>query len=194
MTTAKTLFELAGIAATQPDFQQSILILVDYQQEYCQGPLTLDGHQQAIAAAQTLLAQARQQNCPVIHVAHAGNAGGPFDRQAERGQFVADLTPQDGEKIIEKRQVSAFVGTDLLDHLHSLQRSSIIIAGFMTHNCVSSTARTARDLGWQVYVQANACATRDLPDPRGGIITAAELQRASLLALSDRNATILYGP
>ena len=50
----------------------------------------------------------------------------------------------------------------------------------MTHNCVSSTARSALDSGYRVTIVANATATRDLPDGKGGIIGAATLQAATL--------------
>ncbi len=67
----------------------------------------------------------------------------------------------------------------------------LIVAGFMTHNCVSSTVREASDRGFAVTVVADACATRDLPAPDGGVVSAAELHRSSLAALSDRCARVV---
>jgi len=65
-----------------------------------------------------------------------------------------------------------------------------VLAGFMTHMCVSSTARAALDLGYQTTVVADACATRDLPRPGGGTIAAADLHAAELAALADRFAIV----
>lgn len=56
----------------------------------------------------------------------------------------------------------------------------------MTHNCVSSRACAARDLGYD-----GATATRDLPDGKGGIDPASVLQTASLAALADRVAVVV---
>jgi len=51
--------------------------------------------------------------------------------------------------------------------------------------------RAALDLGFKSTVVADACATRDLPDPLGGAaVAAADLHRASLIALADRFAII----
>ena len=60
----------------------------------------------------------------------------------------------------------------------------MILAGFMTHNCVSSTARAALDLGILVTIVANGTATRDLPDLRGGVIAAEIVQAAALAELA----------
>jgi nicotinamidase-related amidase len=60
----------------------------------------------------------------------------------------------------------------------------------MTHMCVSSTARAALDLGYPVTVAADASATRDLPAPGGGVVSAGDLHRAELAALADRFACV----
>jgi nicotinamidase-related amidase len=59
--------------------------------------------------------------------------------------------------------------------------------------CVSSTVRAALDLGYGCTVVAKACATRDLPDGHGGVVAAAELHRAELVALGDRFAVVVDG-
>ena len=56
--------------------------------------------------------------------------------------------------------------------------------------CVSSTARAALDLGFRVTIDANSCATRALPDGRGGTIGAATVHDVALVELSDRFAVI----
>ena len=61
----------------------------------------------------------------------------------------------------------------------------------MTHMCISSSVRAATDLGFGATVVGNACATRDLPDGAGGVVSAQELHRASLAALSDRFAIVV---
>jgi isochorismate hydrolase len=59
------------------------------------------------------------------------------------------------------------------------------LAGFMTHMCVSSTARGAFSLGYRPAAVAAATATRALPGPRGEQVSAAALQAASLAGISD---------
>jgi nicotinamidase-related amidase len=73
-----------------------------------------------------------------------------------------------------------------------LARKELIVAGFQTHMCVSSTVRAALDHGYRVTLVADACATRDLPDPLGGAALSAEqLHRSTLAALHDRFATVV---
>jgi len=50
----------------------------------------------------------------------------------------------------------------LLDLLKGWEIERIIITGMMTHMCVDATARAAVDLGFQVIVAEDACASRDL--------------------------------
>jgi nicotinamidase-related amidase len=56
--------------------------------------------------------------------------------------------------------------------------------------CISSTARAALDLGFRVTIDATSCATRDLPDGRGGSVAAATVHDVALVELSDRFAII----
>ncbi len=186
-----TLLAMAGAVLPLPNLAEATLILIDLQTEYREGPLALVGVEPAIARAATLLAAVRAAGGRVVHVAHAGRPGGAFDRAAPRGAVAAEVAPEAGEPVVEKRRVSAFVETDLARHLPAPGAAPLIVAGFMTHNCVSSTVREASDRGFAVTVVADACATRDLPAPDGGVVAAADLHRSSLVALSDRCARIV---
>ena len=189
-TPPTTLLALAGATPPLPSLAEATLILIDWQTEYREGPLALVGVEAAIAQAARLLAAVRASGGRVVHVAHAGRPGGVFDRAARRGAIVADLAPRPGEPVVEKRRVSAIVETDLLAHLPVPGSAPLIVAGLMTHNCVSSTVREAADRGFAVTVVADACATRDLPGVDGSTLEAAALHAASLAALSDRCARI----
>lgn len=70
-------------------------------------------------------------------------------------------------------------------------RKNLIIIGYMTHMCVSSTVRAAIDRGYRNTIVAKATATRDLPAPEGGIVSAQTLQSTSLAALADRFAAVV---
>jgi nicotinamidase-related amidase len=193
MTAPKTLLELSGADLTPPKLAESCLVLIDIQNEYRSGPLALPDAEAAIDAAATLLARARQSGAAILHVAHKGRAGGLFDREASRGAIVDSLAPRANEPVIEKALPNAFAGTDLKARLESTGRTNIVLAGFMTHMCVSSTARAALDLGFRTTVAADACATRDLPDGRGGTLAARVIHEVALAELSDRFALVVRG-
>lgn len=192
MPTPRTLLEMAGADLEPADFARASLVLIDFQNEYLRDPLAITGAEEAVGTAKNLVAEARRADAPVIHIAHAGPPGGLFDRGAERGQFIADLAPASGETVIEKRLPNGFAGTSLDSVLSDAARKDILICGFMTHMCVSSTARAALDLGFRVTIDAAGCGTRDLPDGRGGVIEARTVHETSLAALADRFAVIAW--
>jgi nicotinamidase-related amidase len=92
--------------------------------------------------------------------------------------------------VIEKPLPNSFAKTSLEEALRTAGRDAVLLAGFMTHMCVSSTARAALDLGFPVTIAADATATRDLPDPLGGVVPAETVQRAALAELADRFACV----
>jgi nicotinamidase-related amidase len=186
----RTLFEMAGARPEAGRLSNSVLVVVDAQREYVDGALPLTGVNEAIAEIGKLLARARKSGTPVVHIVHRGN-GALFNPNSPAFEIVAPLRPQAGETVIEKMRVSAFAGTGLEEVIRRTGRKNLIVVGFMTHNCVSSTARAARDLGYAPAVVAAATATRDLPDGKGGIVTASALQAASLAALADRIAAVV---
>ncbi|WP_024519274.1 cysteine hydrolase family protein [Bradyrhizobium sp. Tv2a-2] len=190
MTAPKTLLQLAGADLSLPSLGQSCLVLIDLQNEYRTGPLALPGADAAIASASRLLARARQEGAAIFHIAHKGKPGGLFDRTAERGTIVEPLAPRRTEAVIEKALPNAFAGTDLQARLATTGRNNVVLAGMMTHMCVSSTARAALDLGLRVTIDAESCATRDLPDGRGGAIDASVVHEVALAELADRFAII----
>ena len=51
---------------------------------------------------------------------------------------------------------------NLLELWKNWEIERVIICGMMTHMCVDATTRAASDLGFQVIVAEDACATRDL--------------------------------
>ncbi len=194
MTEPKTLLEMAGAPQTPPAVTEATLVLIDCQREYVDGSLPLPGISQALAEAGRLLALARVGGAPVIHVVHRGRPGGGlFDPEGPGGEIAREVAPREDEAIVAKSLPNAFAGTDLDGRLKALGRRELIVGGFMTHMCVSSTVRAALDLGYRCTVVAGATATRDLPDGHGGIVEAATLQRAELSALADRFAVVVDG-
>jgi nicotinamidase-related amidase len=190
MTAPKTLLELAGADLNPPKLSEACLVLIDIQNEYRAGPLALPDADRAIAVTAGLLTRARQSGAAIFHVAHKGRAGGLFDREAGRGAIVDGLAPLAGARVVEKGLPNAFAGTDLQALIAATGRKNIVLAGFMTHMCVSSTARAALDLGLRTTIAADACATRDLPDGRGGTLAARTIHEVALAELSDRFAII----
>ena len=190
---AQTLLSMAGASYAPADLSNAVLVMVDCQQEYVDHALALPNVAAASAEAARVLGKVRAAGGAVIHIRHIGKAGGAFDPDHARGAFIENCAPADGEDVVGKGLPNSFAGTDLADKLTALGKKPLILAGFMTHMCISATARAALDLGFgPAVVVGDACATRDLPDWRGtGVVSADDLHNAELAALADRFAFVV---
>lgn len=191
MSEAKTLLQMAGAPQQPAPLSESALVMIDCQCEYVTGALALPGVEPALAECAQVLARARAGGVPIVHVQHKGQAGGLFDPEGASFEIADPAAPEQDEARVTKSLPNAFAGTELTDILRGYGRKTVIFAGFMTHMCISSSVRAATDLGFGATVVGNACATRDLPDGTGGVVSANELRRATLAALADRFAIVV---
>lgn len=193
MTPPQSLLEMSGLPLHPSPLDRAVLVLIDLQGEYRDGLLPLDRIDAAAAEAGRLLALARQHGTPVFHVIHGEAPGSPiFDLQGPLYDFLAEVKPTADEPIVAKGLANAFIGTDLNTLIKSRGREEVIIAGAMTHLCVSATVRAAAEqFGYRVTVVADATATRDLPNPLGGVIPAETVRQTALGELADGFAVVV---
>lgn len=189
MSDLKTMFQLSGKGYAPANLSHATLIIIDAQKEYLSGPLALTGVNEAIANICNLVNAARAAKRPVIHIRHLGTVGGLFDPQGERGTFMNELVPVDGEYVIEKRLPNAFQDTGLHQLLQGLGHLDLIICGFMSHSSISTTVRATKDYGYRCTLVEDACATRDLPN-KGGVISAEVVHQTEMAIMADNFATL----
>ncbi|GAC1396061.1 MAG: cysteine hydrolase family protein [Vulcanimicrobiaceae bacterium] len=188
-----TLRQISGLPDAASTLADSALVMIDLQNTYRSGTMALVGVEEALHEAQTLLRRAREAGTPIVHIKHDAGVGSPYDVTAENGQICDSVAPVAGETVIVKKYPNAFVGTDLDDRLKKLGVKNLILAGFMTHMCVNSTARGAFNLGYAPTIVDAATATRDLPGAgrNGATVDAASLHAASLAAVGDLFAVVV---
>ena len=80
----------------------------------------------------------------------------PHDRQ-----IIAELKPQPQDIVFQKRRPDGFVGTDLDLMLRSNGIKTILIGGVATEGGVEGTARSARNLGYDVVVLKDCVGSRN---------------------------------
>lgn len=188
-----TLRALAELPSVPASLSESTLIMIDCQNTYTQGVMELDGVQAGLDEAALLLDRARTLGVPIIHIQHSDGPGSLYDVEGESGAIVSQVAPREGEGVVIKQYPNSFVQTDLDQKLKSLGANNLVLAGFMTHMCVSSTARGAFSLGYASTVVANATATRSLPGIDGHSVPAAAIQSASLAGVADLFAVVVPG-
>ena len=193
MSLPKTLRDVSGLGTDAPSLKGSALVMIDFQNTYREGVMQLEGVEPAIKEGAKILAKARDAGIPIFHIQHDAGAGSPYDLNERVGAIADEVAPKGGEAIIVKNYPSAFVGTDLQKQLEAAGVKDLILAGFMTHMCVNSTARSAFNLGFSPTIVASTTATRNLPGPDGSVVSAASLQSASLAAVADLFAVVKPG-
>ena len=138
----------------------------------------------AIGPNQALLAAWRRAGLPVIHtreghrpdladlplakLVRGGSAlrigdEGPMGRILVRGEpghdIIAELTPRDGEPVIDKPGKGAFFATDLHAILQHRGITQLVVTGVTTEVCVNTTVREANDRGYDCLVLEDCCAS-----------------------------------
>lgn len=187
---SKTLREIVGLGLAPAPLKESALIMIDCQNTYRKGLMQLTGVEVAILEARRLLARARELKIPVIHIQHDAGAGSPYDVSAEIGAICDEVAPIAGEPVITKNYPNSFVATDLDQQLKVLGIKNIVLAGFMTHMCINSTAHGGFNLGYAVTVVASATATRPLQAANGKVLSAQEVQDGAIASTRDLYAAI----
>jgi nicotinamidase-related amidase len=187
---SKTLREIVGLDLAPAPLKESALIMIDCQNTYRKGLMQLTGVEVAILEARRLLARARELRIPVIHIRHDAGVGSPYDVSAEIGAICDEVAPIAGEPVITKNYPNSFVATDLDQQLKALGIKNIVLAGFMTHMCINSTAHGGFNLGYAVTVVASATATRPLQAANGKVLSAQEVQDGAIASTRDLYAAI----
>lgn len=126
--------------------------------------------------AKRLFAGARRAGLPLIHVRLAVTpdyrgviANSPMVRQwIELGawkegswgaEFMEGLDPEAGEHVVTHTRNSAFRDSTLPEILFLLGVRRLVCCGVSTTYVVESTVREAADIGYEVTVASDACAT-----------------------------------
>lgn len=168
------------------------LIIIDIQNDYFEGgKYPLYQPQEAALKAKSILEQCRQYSIPVIHIQHINPAGAPFFEPNTEGVKINDLVkPQPGETIVTKHYPNSFLETTLKEELDKLQIKQLIIVGMMTHMCIDTTTRAAKDLDYECTLIADCCATRNL-EYNNHQIDAMAVQTAYLAGLNGTFAKVI---
>lgn len=139
-----------------------------------------------------ILNRFRQLQHPIFHVRHSStNPKSPLHITHDGFQFKPEVFPEAGEFVITKNVNSAFIGTDLKKILKQLKIKSVVIVGFTTDHCISTTARMSGNLGYATTVISDATATHNKTGILGEAYSAETIHLTSLASLNEEFATII---
>ena len=138
-----------------------------------------------------LLAAWRAAAMPVIHIRHDSTEPQSPYRPGQPGHdYKPEAMPLLGEMVVTKQVNSAFIGTGLERRLNDAGRTTLVICGVLTHSSVEATVRHAGNLGFRVFVVADACWSVETRDLTGRVWAAAEVHVLSLTHMQGDYAQV----
>lgn len=138
-----------------------------------------------------LLSAFREAGLPVVHVRRDATAlDSPLRPDRAGNRFKPEAAPERGEPVVSTESGGAVAGTNLEGRLREADAERPVLVGFTTDRAVSTTARTAADLGFEPSVVADA--TVAFERSFGGTRYAAEQShRLALAHLAGEYATVV---
>ncbi|WP_040168053.1 isochorismatase family protein [Microbacterium gorillae] len=164
------------------------LVIIDVQQEYFHGPLTIQypPREESLERILDALGIAEERDIPVVVVQH--------ENPAEAAAFASgsarqELHPKLAERLrsehtrIVKRFASAFDGTTLANWCQEREADTLTLVGYMTNNCILATAAAGgpHDLAIEV-----------LSDATGAINLSNEIGTAPARQVHETLMTLLH--
>jgi nicotinamidase-related amidase len=171
---------------------KTALLLIDIQEGFNDPLWGKRAQPRAEENVANLLKAFRAKKRPVIHVQHLSrNPRSPLAPGQPGVEFMAVARPELGERIFQKHVNSAFIGTNLEDVLKKQGVRQLVIAGIAVDHCVSTTTRMAANLGFEVFVAADATVAHDRQGYDGAHYASEQVHAMTLASLHGEFATVL---
>jgi nicotinamidase-related amidase len=136
------------------------LLLIDMQTGFHSPVWGARNNPQSEVAGVKLLAAWRQSGHQVFHAQHLSQESHSVLRHDRPGSaFIPAFMPLATEPVFQKQVNSAFIGTGLDSALRENQITDLVIFGYTTPHCVSTTTRMAANLGYRVMIAGDATAS-----------------------------------
>jgi len=137
------------------------LLVIDIQKQFFDlSPEIAQSLHHAIEYVNAAIAIFREKGLPVICIQHIDEEDGlvpgveGFEIPDELNILVSDIH-------IQKDKGSAFVNTNLQQHLEKIKVDTLILTGFCAEFCVLSTYRGAKDLDYTAIILRGSLASGD---------------------------------
>ena len=168
------------------------LLVIDVQNEYVTGnlPIEYPDIQHSLANIGRAIDAARIAGVPVVVVQNTSPAGAPvFAKDSPGWEFHTVINSRPYNHHIEKTLPSAFAGTDLGEWLNQNNIDTLVVAGYMTHNCDDATIKHALHAGLAVEFLSDAAGS--LPyENHAGRASAEEIHRVFTVVMQSRFAAV----
>jgi nicotinamidase-related amidase len=172
------------------------LVLIDVQNEFTpEGKRPIANIGEAIYVIQQHVDQARENGTPIVWIRHFNkpHESPAFVPNTWGSEFIPGFGPKpnlSNEVEMHKDVYGAFTGTEIEEWLKKIGANEILVVGFYTHGCVSTTSREGIMAGFTVYLDPDATRSCAMEHPFLGKISEEESRKAALLQLFEMGASI----
>jgi nicotinamidase-related amidase len=183
-----SLRQVVGMPNSTASVKDSVLVIIDAQDEYIYGSLPAQDYKEANVVISSLLDKYRKQNGHVVHVLHRMNSDEApvFSPNGMLTKEMDGIEAIEGEAIVWKKHAGSFSETNLAELVNKTGLKKLVLTGYMAHGCVSSTAREATTLGYETLVVEDGVGQRDMKD-----IPAAQIKVVVMTEIDDMFGTVV---
>jgi nicotinamidase-related amidase len=126
----------------------------------------------------------------VIYTQTRALSGQPYATDVHGWEIHPEVAPRTDECIVFKVGPSGFENPELENILTKLDVGSVIVCGIWSEGCVAFTCESALELGYDVYLAADAHGTVRNSDTEAAIVIAEQndkLGQSNILVLKTRD-------
>lgn len=189
---------------------RTTLLLIDLQEEHRKDPRYLvEGYDHVLKNAARLLGAARNAGMPVLHAAFVrdfakvpprpfepvGQGGAPAfsDPSTDLTAICAEVAPKDGERVLQKNDLSCYCEAAFQQMLDAVQADWLIVCGVWTEACVAATVRDAVARGVHVLLVKDACGSGTQAMHQTGVLHLANRLYGGAVAATDDAILLMQG-
>lgn len=129
---------------------QTALLVIDVQRALFTRPNPVYKAYQLLETINRLVDRSRLYGARVIFIQHANQS--LLLEGTEGWQIHPDLSPEDTDILIQKKQGNAFLDTPLQRELKSLGIQNLLITGLVTQGCIRATSLGGLEKGYRIFL------------------------------------------
>ncbi|RSD28750.1 cysteine hydrolase family protein [Mesobacillus subterraneus] len=135
------------------------LLVIDVQNAmFVEGEEVFNGAS-LLQGIKNLIKQARSAKIPVIYIQHNETAGYPLENGTQGWEIHSEISPEEGDVIIQKTTPDSFLKTTLDQELKEQSVVHLYIVGIQTEVCVDTTCRSAFGKGYKLTLVSDLHST-----------------------------------
>lgn len=141
------------------------LLVVDIQKDYFEGGKgVLFEPEKAAVNAKKLIDSFHQKGELVIYIRHISTEDGAvlFLPDSVGTEIYPGVQPAAGDPVFIKHVPDSFMADGLTKYLEQNEVKELAVCGMMSHMCIDTTVRSAKEKGYDVTLLEDACTTMAL--------------------------------